>query len=475
MSESNHNAITVPPLADDLGELFTAAGHQLYLVGGPVRDAILRRGVHDLDFTTDARPDETLRLLKAACTATWTTGAEFGTIGGVFRGEQVEVTTFRADAYDGITRNPIVAFGDNITDDLKRRDFTINAMAVSLPDHKFVDPHGGITDLVQGTIQTPGSAETSFRDDPLRMLRAARFSSQLGFDIESSTFEAMHNLADELQRITAERIRDEFVKLIATPDPVRGLKALVNTGLADRFLPELSALRMEIDEHAQHKDVYEHSLQVLQNAIELENRYDDTGPDTILRIAALLHDIGKPDTKRVLAGGGVTFYHHDVVGAKMARKRMRALKFPKSEIETVAHLIFLHLRFYGYGQDGWTDSAVRRYVNDAGDDLDRLHLLVRSDVTTRNKRKAARLKADYDSFEERIAEIREKEDLAAVRPDLNGNEIMELLGIGPGPQIGKAWKHLKELRLEHGPMSREEARAHLTEWAEKEGIRPEEH
>ncbi|MFC4336881.1 CCA tRNA nucleotidyltransferase [Salininema proteolyticum] len=466
MSESNHSAITVPSLADDLGRLFADAGYELYLVGGPVRDAILRRGVHDLDFTTDARPEDTLRILSDACSTTWTTGAEFGTIGGLFRGEQVEVTTFRADAYDGVTRNPVVAFGDNITDDLKRRDFTINAMAVSVPGHEFADPHGGIADLARRTIRTPSSPETSFHDDPLRMLRAARFASQLDFEIEPDTLAAMEDLAPELSRITAERVRDEFTKLMATPDPVKGLRVLVDSGLADRFLPELGALRMEIDEHAQHKDVYEHSLQVLRNSIAME----ESGPDVLLRIAALLHDIGKPATKDVLSNGNVTFHHHDVVGAKMTRKRMRALKFSKAETETVAHLIYLHLRFYGYGQAGWTDSAVRRYVSDAGSDLDRLHLLVRSDVTTRNRRKANRLKADYDSFEQRIAQIKEQEDLAAVRPDLDGNAIMEILGVGPGPTVGKAWKFLKELRLEEGPLPRDEAIERLKAWAKDEGL-----
>ncbi|WP_026928718.1 CCA tRNA nucleotidyltransferase [Glycomyces tenuis] len=460
--------ITVPPIADDLGRVFAEAGFELHLVGGSVRDAVLRRPTSDLDFTTDARPEDTERLLRGVCSAVWTTGADFGTIGGRFRGQQVEVTTFRADAYDRVSRNPIVRYGDNLVDDLERRDFTVNAMAVSVPGHDFCDPFGGIGDLARRTIRTPASPESSFADDPLRMLRAARFAAQLDFAIDSGTLEAMKAMAGELDRITAERIREEFVKLLSSPDPVVGLRILVDTGLAERFLPELGALRMEIDEHAQHKDVYEHSLQVLRNAVDLE----DEGPDVILRLAALLHDIGKPETKGVTAGGNVTFHHHDVVGARLARGRMRALKFPKADVQAVSLLIALHLRFYGYGRSGWTDSAVRRYVTDAGDELERLHRLVRSDCTTRNRRKAERLQRDYDAFEERIARIRAEEDLRAVRPDLDGNAIMELLGLPPGPEVGRAWKHLKELRLERGPLTREEAESELLAWAAAEGLAP---
>ena len=464
--------ITVPPIADELGRVFADAGFELHLVGGSVRDAILRRSSGDLDFATDARPEQTERLLRGACSAVWTTGADFGTVGGRFRGHQVEVTTFRADAYDRVSRNPIVRYGESLVDDLERRDFTVNAMAVSVPGHDFCDPFGGIGDLARRTIRTPASPESSFADDPLRMLRAARFAAQLGFAIDPGTLEAMTAMAAELGRITAERIRDEFVKLLASPDPVAGLRVLVETGLADHFLPELGSLRMEIDEHAQHKDVYEHSLQVLRNAVELE----EDGPDVILRLAALLHDIGKPETKGVTAGGNVTFHHHDVVGARLARRRMRELRFPKADVQAVSLLISLHLRFYGYGSDeegqGWTDSAVRRYVTDAGPELERLHKLVRSDCTTRNRRKAQRLQRDYDAFEERIARIRAEEDLRAVRPDLDGNAIMELLGLKPGPEVGKAWKHLKELRLERGPLPREEAESALLEWAAAEGLAP---
>ncbi|THV26726.1 CCA tRNA nucleotidyltransferase [Glycomyces paridis] len=468
---SSGKEITVPPIADELGRVFAGEGYELHLVGGPVRDAVLRRRVSDLDFTTDARPEATEAILRGCCQTVWTTGADFGTIGGLFRGEQVEVTTFRADAYDRVGRNPIVRYGDSLEDDLQRRDFTVNAMAVSVPGHEFCDPFGGLGDIARRTIRTPAAPESSFADDPLRMLRAARFAAQLGFAVEPATLDAMRRMAPELSRITAERIRDEFVKLMLAPDPVVGLRLLVDTGLAAQFLPELPDLRMEIDEHAQHKDVYEHSLQVLRNAIALET----DGPDLLLRIAALLHDIGKPETKEVAAGGGVSFHHHDVAGARLARRRMRELKFPKADVQAVSLLISLHLRFYGYGEGdeaGWTDSAVRRYVTDAGEQLDRLHVLVRSDCTTRNRRKAERLARDYDAFEERIARLRAAEDLRAVRPDLDGNAIMTLLGLPPGPEVGRAWAHLKELRLERGPLPREEAEAELLRWAATEGIAP---
>ena len=464
---SSGKEITVPPIADELGRVFAGEGFELHLVGGPVRDAVLRRSVSDLDFTTDARPEATEAILRANCSTVWTTGADFGTIGGMFRGEQVEVTTFRADAYDRVSRNPIVRYGDSLVDDLERRDFTVNAMAVSLPGHAFADPFGGLADIARQTIRTPASPESSFADDPLRMLRAARFAAQLGFAVDPDTLDAMRRMAPELARITAERIRDEFSKLMLAPDPVVGLRILIDTGLAEQFLPELPALRMEIDEHAQHKDVYEHSLQVLRNAIALET----AGPDLLLRLAALLHDIDKPETKDVVPGG-VTFHHHDVAGARLARRRMRDLRYPKADVQAVSLLISLHLRFYGYGDAGWTDSAVRRYVTDAGAQLDRLHLLVRSDCTTRNRRKAERLRRDYDAFEDRIARIRAEEDLRAVRPDLDGNAIMALLGLGPGPEVGRAWAHLKELRLERGPMPREEAESELLAWAAREGIGP---
>jgi poly(A) polymerase len=458
--------LRVSPVADELGRRFAAAGHELHLVGGSVRDALLGRLGDDLDFSTDAHPDETLRVLKGWAEATWETGREFGTIGAQRGGLRLEITTFRAEAYDRVTRNPIVRYGTTLREDLKRRDFTINAMAVSLPEHNFIDPYGGLDDLADRTIRTPGAPSESFGDDPLRMLRAPRFVSQLRFAVDPAVRAAMAAMADDLERITAERIRDEFTKLLCGADPVTGLRLLVDTGLADRFLPELSGLKLEVDEHAQHKDVYEHTLTVVSNAIALE----DGDCDFILRMAALMHDVGKPATKAVGPNGRVSFHHHEVVGARLTEHRMWELRYPKDVTSAVGTLVALHLRFYGYGRGEWNDSAVRRYVTDAGDLLPRLHKLTRSDCTTRNRRKAAQLAADYDALEERIDRIQAAEDLARVRPDLDGNVIMELLGIPPGPLVGEAWRHLKELRLERGPLGREEAEAELLRWARDQGI-----
>ncbi|MFS8477746.1 MAG: CCA tRNA nucleotidyltransferase [Micromonosporaceae bacterium] len=458
--------LRVSPVADELGRRFAAAGHELHLVGGSVRDALLGQLGNDLDFCTDARPEQTLRVMEGWAEATWTTGAEFGTIGAAYRGLRLEITTFRAEAYDRVSRKPIVQYGTSLVDDLRRRDFTVNAMAVSLPDHRFCDPYGGLEDLADRLIRTPGSPEESFADDPLRMLRAARFASQLRFRVRADVVDAMTRMADDLTRVSAERIRDEFTKLLCGADPVAGLRLLVDTGLADRFLPELSGLRLEIDEHAQHKDVYEHTLTVVRNAVNLE----EDGPDFVLRMAALMHDVGKPATKVVSPEGRVSFHHHEVVGARLTRQRMRQLRYPKDVVSDVATLVALHLRFYGYGRGEWTDSAVRRYVTDAGHLLPRLHKLVRSDCTTRNRRKAAQLAADYTQLEERIARLRAEEDLARVRPDLDGNEIMRLLGVPPGPVVGQAWRYLKDLRLERGPLGREEAEAELLRWARERGI-----
>ncbi|WP_433212443.1 CCA tRNA nucleotidyltransferase [Dactylosporangium sp. CS-047395] len=463
-----HELLRVSPVADELGRRFERAGHELHLVGGSVRDALLGRLGDDLDFTTDARPEDTLRIIDGWAESIWTTGQEFGTIGLARRGLRIEVTTFRADAYDRVSRNPIVRFGDNLTDDLRRRDFAINAMAVSVPGHQFTDPYGGLTDLAAGILRTPGTPQESFADDPLRMLRAARFVSKLGFGVAPEVLAAMTEMAPDLARITAERVRDEFVKLMCGQDPIAGLRLLVDTGLAEQFLPELSGLKLEIDEHAQHKDVYEHTLIVVRNAIG----HEPDGPDFTLRMAALMHDIGKPATKAVGPDGGVSFHHHEMVGARLTKQRMKALKFPKDVIADVAELVALHLRFYGYGRGEWTDSAVRRYVTDAGPLLNRLHALTRSDVTTRNRRKAAQLAADYDALEERIERIAAEEDLARVRPDLDGNAIMELLNLPPGPLVGRAWRFLKELRLERGPLDHDEAIAELFKWAEAEGITP---
>ncbi|GAB1688405.1 CCA tRNA nucleotidyltransferase [Krasilnikovia sp. M28-CT-15] len=472
LSAAQRNAVAellrVSPVADELGRRFAAAGHELHLVGGSVRDALLGRLGDDLDFCTDAHPEDTLRMVDGWADAIWETGREFGTIGVQKNGLRLEITTFRAEAYDGVTRNPVVAYGTNLLDDLRRRDFTINAMAVSLPGHVFTDPYGGLGDLAEQVIRTPDTPESSFSDDPLRMLRAARFAAKLRFAVEPAVVAAMTAMAADLDRITAERIRDEFTKLLCGTDPVRGLRLLVDTGLADRFLPELSGLKLEIDEHAQHKDVYEHTLIVVSNAVRLEG---DEGPDFVLRMAALMHDVGKPATKAVGRDGRVSFHHHEVVGARYTKQRMRALKYPKDVISDVVELVALHLRFYGYGRGEWTDSAVRRYVADAGPLLPRLHKLTRSDCTTRNRRKAAALAADYDALEERIARLAAEEDLARVRPDLDGNAIMEILGVPPGPIVGQAWKYLKELRLDRGPLPPEEAEAELLRWAREHGHR----
>jgi poly(A) polymerase len=458
----------VSPVADELGKRFAAAGHEIHLVGGSVRDALLGKLGDDLDFATSAHPDETQRILSGWAEALWTTGIDFGTVGAARHGLRLEITTFRAEAYDRVTRNPIVNYGTNLLDDLKRRDFAINAMAVSVPDHVFFDPYGGLADLSARVLRTPGPAEVSFGDDPLRMLRAARFASKLEFSVDPAVLAAMTAMAPDLDRITAERIRDEFSKLMLGADPITGLRLLVETGLADRFLPELSGLKLEIDEHAQHKDVYEHTLRVVANAISLET----DGPDLTLRLAALMHDVGKPATKTIGPDGRVSFHHHELVGARMTKQRLKALRYPKDLISDVVELVALHLRFYGYGQGEWTDSAVRRYVTDAGPLLDRLHKLTRSDCTTRNRRKAATLSSNYDALEARIARIQAEEDLARVRPDLDGNAIMELLGLPPGPLVGQAWRHLKELRLDRGPLDHDEAVAALYAWAESQGITP---
>ncbi|PRZ42663.1 poly(A) polymerase [Antricoccus suffuscus] len=466
--------LVVAALQPILGELvnrFTNAGHELALVGGPVRDALLDRldlsdaTRTDLDLTTSARPDEVLRLVDGYAEALWTTGIDFGTIALSYHGFQIEITTYRADRYDRVSRNPEVVYGDNLADDLVRRDFAVNAMAIRLRDGSFVDPHGGLRDLAAGVLRTPAYPQESFADDPLRILRAIRFVAQLGFTLEDKTALAIRDMADQLDRITPERIQAELSKLLLAPAPRAALELMVASGVADVVLPELPGLKMEIDEHHQHKDVYSHSLTVLDQAIALEDRLPEGGPDLVVRLAALLHDIGKPATRRHESGGGVSFHHHEVVGAKMVRKRLRALRYSKAIVEAVSDLTFLHLRFHGFSGGQWTDSAVRRYVTDAGDLLPRLHILVRSDCTTRNKRRAAALSAAYDRLEERIVKIQAEEDLNAVRPDLDGNEIMQILGIPGGPMVGKAWNYLKELRLDRGPMPRDEAVAELKEWA----------
>ena len=462
--------LRISPVADDLAARFAEAGHRLYLVGGSVRDALLGRLGSDLDFTTDARPEQIMRLVSGWADAVWDIGAEFGTVGATKGGTTCEITTFRADAYDRVSRNPVVRFGDSIEGDLVRRDFTVNAMAVDLASKQFIDPHGGMAALTGRRLDTPATPQESFADDPLRMLRAARFVSQLGFRPEPRVVEAMTEMASELARITMERVQAELSKLICGAQPRLGVELLVDTGLADLVLPEVPAMRLEIDEHHQHKDVYQHSLVVLDQAIELERADPAAEPDLVLRLAALLHDVGKPPTRAYTPGGGVSFHHHEVVGAKMVRKRLRTLRYPNEVVENVSRLVYLHLRFHGYGRGEWTDSAVRRYVTDAGSLLDRLHKLVRADCTTRNRRKAQALQRTYDQLEERIARIRADEDLARVRPDLDGNEIMRLLGLEPGPMVGKAWRFLKELRLDRGPLDHDEAIAELIAWAREQGV-----
>jgi len=467
--------VRIPEVAEELAARFSAAGHRLFLVGGSVRDALLGRDSDDLDFTTDARPDAVLAVLAGWADAVWDTGIAFGTVGARRHGVTVEITTFRADAYDRLTRNPVVAFGDTIDDDLVRRDFTANAMAVELTDadearstvasrtgRRFVDPHGGLAALAAGVLDTPATPEESFADDPLRMLRAVRFVSQLGFTPAPRVVEAMTTMAGELARITRERVQVELSKLILGEHPRRAVELMVDTGLADHVLPEVPAMRLAIDEHMQHKDVYTHSLVVLEQSIDRE---EPGKPDLVLRLAALLHDIGKPDTRRREPDGRVSFHHHEVVGAKMARRRLRELRYPKSVIDEVGQLVFLHLRFHGYGNGEWTDSAVRRYVTDAGPLLDRLHALVRSDCTTRNRRRATALQRSYDGLENRIATLREQEELDSIRPDLDGNAIMTLLGIPPGPLVGRAYKHLLAVRMEQGPLGAEAAEAELRRWA----------
>ncbi|NLT55033.1 MAG: CCA tRNA nucleotidyltransferase [Actinomycetales bacterium] len=458
--------VDLNPLLSELGGRFHAAGHRLALVGGPVRDALLGRQAPDLDFTTDARPDTTSRLLRRWADAHWEIGKDYGTIGARKGDVVVEVTTYRSESYDPASRKPEVTYGDTLEGDLGRRDFTVNAMAVELPALTFVDPFNGLTDLAAGRLRTPGTAQDSFTDDPLRMMRAARFSAQLGFDVVPEVEAAMRELGERIRIVSAERVRVELEKTLLAAAPRRGLELLVRTGLADHVLPELPALRLEIDEHHHHKDVYEHTLTVLEQAIALEDGPDGPvpGPDLVLRLAALLHDIGKPATRRFEPGGGVSFHHHELVGAKLTARRMRALRFDSATVKQVARLVELHLRFHGYGDGEWTDSAVRRYVADAGPLLDRLHKLTRSDCTTRNRRKAQRLAAAYDDLETRVARLRAEEELAAVRPDLDGNAIMEILGIPPGRVVGEAWNHLKELRLDHGPLGQETAREELLRW-----------
>ena len=458
------SALSSKPLASDLAKKFAEAGFTLALVGGPVRDAILGRLGNDLDFTTNAKPDETKSIIKKGADSLWETGREFGTIAAQFGDVTVEITTYRSEKYETQSRNPEVNFGDNIEGDLLRRDFTVNAMALELTTTPptFIDNFDGVNDLARKVLRTPGTPENSFSDDPLRMMRAARFAAQLGFDVDPTILVAIKEMAARIEIISAERVRDEFVKLIMSENPRTGIALLVETGLADYVLPEIPKLKLEIDEHHHHKDVYEHTLKVLEQAIALEDRLG--GPNLVIRLAALLHDIGKPKTRELIAGGGVSFHHHEVVGARMAKERLKTLRFSNDVVSDVSSLVFLHLRFHGYGTGEWTDSAVRRYIRDAEHQLIHLHVLTRADCTTRNQRKAESLAKTYDSLEERIVKLMEEEELEKIRPDLDGVEIMAILGISPSPIVGRAYQYLLDLRMDRGPLGPDAAKAELLTW-----------
>ena len=456
------------PLASSLAQSFAAQGFRLALVGGPVRDALLGRLGNDLDFTTDARPEVTKKILQGWAENVWDTGIEFGTVAGKRGDTTVEVTTYRTESYDPDSRKPEVEYGDSIEGDLSRRDFTVNSMALELTTKtpEFIDPFNGLEDLAKRVLRTPAKAENSFSDDPLRMMRAARFASQLDFEIAPDVLQAIKDMAGRISIISAERVRDEFTKMLMSKNPRTGITILVETGLAEIVLPEIPKLRLEIDEHHHHKDVYEHSITVLEQAISHEDRLG--GPNLIIRLAALLHDIGKPKTRNLIPGGGVSFHHHEIVGARLTKSRLKALRFDGDTIEKVETLVALHLRFHGYGDGEWTDSAVRRYVRDAGDLLVHLHVLTRADCTTRNAKKAERLAKTYDGLEARIAKLMEEEELSRIRPDLDGAQVMKLLNIKPSAAVGKALDYLLELRLEHGPLGEDRATEELLNWWSKE-------
>ncbi|MDO5025207.1 MAG: CCA tRNA nucleotidyltransferase [Trueperella sp.] len=464
-----HQALTrIPDAIIQLGTIFSRNGYELSLVGGPVRDAFLGTAIHDFDLTTSARPEETQKLLAQWAHKTWDIGREFGTIGAVRDGLVVEVTTYRAESYDPSSRKPTVEYGDNLAGDLTRRDFTVNAMAVRLPELVLVDPCGGLDDLVRGELRTPAAATQSFDDDPLRIMRAARFAAQLKFDVSPEVMRAMADMAQRLEIVSAERIRAELERLIISPAPRRGLELMVETGVCSVVLPELANLQETVDEHGRHKDVYEHTLTVLDQVMDLETDADGAvpGPDFILRFAALMHDIGKPATRKFEPDGTVSFHAHDIIGARMTARRMRKLRFDKDTTKAVSRLVELHLRFHGYGEQRWSDAAVRRYVTDAGELLPRLNRLTRGDCTTRNRRKAAWLSAGMDDLEARIEALKEQEEIDAIRPDLDGTQIMELLDLQPGREVGRAWKYLLELRMEEGPLGEEEAKRRLLAWWE---------
>lgn len=443
-----------------LAESFVAGGHELYLVGGPVRDAALGRASRDFDFATDASPEKTHEIVKPLAHSVWLQGARFGTVGAQVGDVHVEITTFRTERYEPESRHPDVSFASDIETDLSRRDFTVNAMAVRLPALEPVDPFGGMKDLSKRRLRTPIEPEASFRDDPLRMLRAFRFASQLDFKIDREVLEAITELRDLIKTVSAERIRDELTRLVTGEAPKRALELADSTGLTDLFLPELGALKLEQDPVHRHKDVFHHTLAVVER----------TDPEERLRLAALLHDVGKPKTRRI-GPDGVTFHHHEVVGADMAARRLRELRYPNETVEAVRELIFLHHRFHTY-RLGWTDSAVRRYVRDAGPLLRELNLLVRADCTTRNEAKARRLAQRMDDLEARIAELAQQEELRKIRPELDGTQVMAYLGVEPGPLVGEAHRFLLDVRLDEGPLGEEAIYERLDEWARERGIEP---
>ncbi len=459
------------PLASSLAQAFKAKGFKLALVGGPVRDAILGRLGNDLDFTTNALPQESKKILQAWAENVWETGIAFGTVAGKRGDTTVEVTTYRSEEYDADSRKPEVEYGKDILGDLARRDFTVNSMALELTGEapEFIDPFNGLADLAKKILRTPGKPCDSFNDDPLRMMRAARFASQLDFEIDADVVSSIKDLSARIAIVSAERVRDEFTKILMSPNPRKGITILVDTGLAEIFIPEIPKLRLEVDEHHHHKDVYEHSITVLEQAIMQEARLG--GPNLVIRLAALLHDIGKPKTRSFIDGGGVSFHHHEVVGARLVKKRLQELRFDSHTVEAVETLTALHLRFHGYGDGEWSDSAVRRYVRDAGDLLTHLHVLTRADCTTRNKAKATRLSGVYDSLEARIDILMEQEELSKIRPDLDGAQVMALLNLKPSREVGAAMDFLMELRLDQGQIGEEKATVELLNWWKNRGAK----
>ena len=459
------------PLASSLAQAFKAKGFTLALVGGPVRDAILGRLGNDLDFTTNALPQESKKILQAWADNVWETGIAFGTVAGKRGDTTVEVTTYRSEQYDPDSRKPEVAYGKEILGDLARRDFTVNSMALELTgqEPEFIDPFNGLADLAKKVLRTPGKPSDSFNDDPLRMMRAARFASQLDFEIDTDVVSSIRDLSARIAIVSAERVRDELTKILMSPNPRKGITILVDTGLAEIFIPEIPKLRLEVDEHHHHKDVYEHSITVLEQAIMQEARLG--GPNLVIRLAALLHDIGKPKTRSFIDGGGVSFHHHEVVGARLVKKRLQELRFDSHTVEAVETLTALHLRFHGYGDGEWSDSAVRRYVRDAGELLTHLHVLTRADCTTRNKAKATRLSGVYDSLEARIEILMEQEELSKIRPDLDGAQVMALLNLKPSREVGAAMNFLMELRLDQGQIGEEKATVELLNWWKNRGAK----